>query len=67
MKNRNDLYASEFKTRFWANAAASLPPRYAPDLKRAESWELRIDRAVEILSTIKAAFTKTFHTPRGAH
>jgi hypothetical protein len=69
MKNRNAN--RNLKTAFWRNAAASLPAhvreRYFADIARAERWELAIDRAIEALTRAKAAFSRTFHTPRGAH
>jgi hypothetical protein len=59
------------KTKFWKDAAASLPApvraRYMRDLERAERWELALDRAIELVSRARTAFGKTFHTPRGAH
>ena len=67
MKNR-DL---KFKTKFWRDVAARLPAevrsRHGADLQRAERWELALDRAIEAWSRFKAAFTRAFHTPRGAH
>ena len=58
MKNR------EFKTKFWRDAAASLPARYRMDLRQAEQWELALDAAFEFVSRAK---TSLFHTPRSAH
>jgi hypothetical protein len=58
MKNR------EFKTKFWRDAAASLPARYKVDCQRAEQWELAVDGAIEFVSRARAAL---FHTPRSAH
>lgn len=67
MKSR-DL---KFKTKFWRDAAARLPAgvreRHLADLQRAERWELALDRAIEAFAHVKAAFVRTFHTPRGAH
>ena len=67
MKNR-DL---QFKTKFWRDVSRQLPgdvrARYLTDLQRAERWELALDRAIEAWSRLKAAFTRAFHTPRGAH
>jgi hypothetical protein len=58
MKNR------EFKTKFWRDAAATLPNRYTLDLQRAEQWELALDAAIEFVSRTRSA---VFHTPRSAH
>ena len=58
MKNR------EFKTKFWRDAAATLPARYTIDLQRAEQWELALDDVFEFVSRAKTAL---FHTPRSAH
>ena len=59
------------KTKFWKDAAASLPAhvraRHIADLERAERWELALDGAIETLARVKAAFGRRFHTPRGAH
>ena len=67
MKNRD----SEFKTKFWRDAAARLPAavrsRHLADLQRAERWELALDRAIEAFARAKAAVARAFHTPRGAH
>jgi len=67
MKNRGH----KFKTKFWRDVAARLPAevreRHLADLQRAERWELALDRAIERFSRVKAAFARTFHTPRGAH
>ena len=67
MKNRE----LKFKTKFWRDAAARLPAevreRHAADLQRAERWELGLERVIETLARAKAAFARTFHTPRGAH
>ena len=58
MKNR------EFKTKFWGDAAASLPARHKLLLQRAERWELALDDVIEFVSRARASL---FHTPRGAH
>ena len=67
MKNR-DL---QFKTKFWRDVSVRLPAdvraRHLADLQRAERWELALDRAIEAWSRLKVAFTRAFHTPRGAH
>ena len=67
MKNRE----LEFKTKFWRDAAARLPAhvraRYVSDLQRAERVELAIARLVDACLRLKTAFTRPFHTPRGAH
>jgi hypothetical protein len=67
MKNRE----LKFKTKFWRDVAARLPAevrsRHAADLQRAERWELALDRAIEACGRVKAAFARTFHTPRRAH
>ena len=67
MKNRD----SKFKTKFWRDAAARLPAevreRHLVELQRAERWELALDRAFERFARVKAAFSRAFHTPRGAH
>lgn len=59
------------KTKFWRNAAASLPEsvraRYLADLEQAESIELALDGAIEALGRTKASFTTRFQTPRSAH
>ena len=58
MKNR------EFKTKFWRDAAASLPARYKLECQRAEQWELALDDVIELVSRAKATL---FHTPHSAH
>jgi hypothetical protein len=67
MKNR-DL---QFKTKFWRDVSGQLPAdvlaRHLADLQRAERWELALDRLIEAWSRLKLAFTRAFHTPRGAH
>jgi hypothetical protein len=59
------------KTKFWRNAAASLPAhvreRHLGEIERAERWELALDRAIEVLAHAKNAFMAKFQTPRGAH
>ena len=59
------------KTKFWQDAAASLPPavraRHIGEIERAERWELRLDRAIEALGRVKAALARTWQTPRSAH
>jgi hypothetical protein len=59
------------KTKFWKDAAASLPAhvraRHIADLERAERWELALDGAIEALAGAKNAFTAKFQTPRSAH
>jgi hypothetical protein len=61
----------KFKTKFWRDVAARLPAevreRHAADLQRAERFELALDGAIEAFARAKAAFVRTFHTPRGAH
>lgn len=58
-------------TPFWKNALESLPAslrdRYVHDLEAAERWERRVDATVESLSRAKAAVTRMFQAPRGAH
>ena len=50
------------KTKFWRNAAASLPAatrtRYLRDLERAERWELALDGLIEFFSRRPAARAK---------
>jgi hypothetical protein len=52
------------KTKFWKEAAASLPAhvrtRHIADLERAERWELALDGALEALARIKAGFASRF-------
>ncbi len=59
------------KTRFWKNAAASLPEsvraRYLADLEQAERIELALNGVVEAVGRARASFATRFHTPRGAH
>jgi hypothetical protein len=59
------------KTKFWRDAAASLPAhvraRHINELVRAERWELALDGAIEALTRAKNAFTARFHTPRSVH
>ena len=67
MKNRE----LQFKTKFWREVSRQLPAdvraRHLADLQRAERWELALDRVIEAWSRLKVAFTRAFHTPRGAH
>ena len=48
------------KTKFWRNAAASLPQnvrsRYLADIEQAERMELALDGALEALARAKANF-----------
>jgi hypothetical protein len=64
MENREIV----LKTKFWRNAAASLPDnvrlRYLAELAQAERFELAFDRAIEVLARARANF---FPAPRGAH
>ena len=53
MKNR------EFKTKFWRDAAASLPARHKPLLQRAERWELALDGAIEFVSRARTTLLHT--------
>ena len=59
------------KTKFWRNAAASLPEsvraRYLADIEQAERFELALAGAIEAVGRARASFTTRFHTPRGAH
>jgi hypothetical protein len=59
------------KTKFWKDAAASLPAhvraRHMSEIEQAERWELTLDRAIEALARAKNAFTARFQTPRSAH
>ena len=54
------------KTKFWKDAAASLPAhvraRHIADLERAERWELALDGAIETLARFKHAFTARFQS-----
>ena len=58
------------KTKFWKDAAASLPSgvraRHIGDLERAERWELALDGAIEAWVRIKATLATKFET-RSAH
>ena len=64
MENRGIV----LKTKFWRNAAASLPEkvrsRYLPDIEQAERFELALDRVIEALARARASI---FAAPRGAH
>ena len=59
------------KTKFWRNAAASLPDgaraRYLADIAQAERIELALDGAIEAVARARASFASRFQTPRGAH
>ena len=59
------------KTKFWRDAAASLPERararYLADLEQAERIELALDGAIEAVARAKAIFATRFQTPRSAH
>ncbi len=59
------------KTKFWKDAAASLPAgvraRHIGDLERAERWELALDGAIEAWARIRATLATKSATPRGAH
>ena len=59
------------KTKFWKNAAESLPdsirPRYLADIEQAERFELALAGAIEAVGRAKASFAAWFQTPRGAH
>ena len=59
------------KTKFWRNAAASLPAsvraRYLADIEQAERIELALDGAIEAVARARARFAGRFQTPRGAH
>jgi hypothetical protein len=67
MENRRIV----LKTKFWRNAAASLPEkvrsRYLADIEQAERIELALDRAIGALARVKASFATRFQTLRGAH
>jgi hypothetical protein len=49
------------KTKFWKNAAASLPAaireRYVGEFERAERWELTVEAVIELLSRAKHALS----------
>ncbi|HTM59497.1 MAG TPA: hypothetical protein VL199_03980 [Burkholderiales bacterium] len=59
------------KTKFWRNAAHSLPAsvraRYLADIEQAERVELVLDGAIEAVARARASFASRFQTPRGAH
>jgi hypothetical protein len=59
------------KTKFWRNAAASLPQsvraRYLADIEQAERLELALDGAIDAVSRARASLASRFQTPRGAH
>ena len=58
------------KTKFWKDAAASLPSavraRHIGDLEHAERWELALDGAIEAWARIKATLA-TRSMARSAH
>ena len=58
-------------TSFWKNALLALPaelrPRYVHQIEQAERWELALNAIVRFWSRMKAAFGRTFQTPRSAH
>ncbi|HZE61318.1 MAG TPA: hypothetical protein VE085_12250 [Burkholderiales bacterium] len=64
MENREIV----LKTKFWRNAAASLPEgvrsRYLADIAQAERLELALDGAIEALARTRA---NLFAAPRSAH
>lgn len=59
------------KTKFWRNAANSLPngvrARYLADIEQAERVELLLDGAIEAVARVRATLAGRFQTPRGAH
>ncbi len=59
------------KTKFWRDAANSLPKsvraRYLADIEQAERIELALDAAIEAVARARASFASRFQTPRGAH
>ena len=61
----------EFVTPFWQRAYDSLPAQvrgqYLTQMKAAESWELSLGEAIELISRIKNAVVKLFQTPSRAH
>ena len=69
---RKDLNMhKEFTTSFWQRADDSLPAQvrgqYLTQLKAAESWELALGDALQVLSRAKNAVVKLFQTPSRAH
>ena len=58
------------KTKFWRNAANSLPKsvraRYLSDIEQAERFELALDGAIEAVARARASFASRFQA-RGAH
>ena len=58
------------KTKFWRNAAASLPEsvrsRYRADIEQAERIEIALDGAIEAVARVRAGFARS-QAPRGAH
>jgi len=59
------------KTKFWRDAAASLPERvrarYLADIEQAERIELVLGGAIDAVARARASFASRFQTPRGAH
>lgn len=55
---------SEFATPFWRAASKSLPRKYRSQLKSAESLELMLDVAGDILKSVSHALSLT---PRRSH
>jgi len=55
---------SEFATPFWRSASKSLPPKYKSQLKSAESFELLLDAAGDVLKSVSQALSLT---PRRSH
>jgi hypothetical protein len=55
------------KTKFWQNAAASLPEgvrtRHLADIEQAERIELALDGAIEALARVKSALTFKLASP----
>ena len=59
------------RTKFWRNAANSLPQgvraRYLADIEQAERVELVLGSAIAAVARAKSSFATRFQTPRGAH
>ena len=59
------------KTKFWRNAANSLPQgvraRYLADIEQAERIELVLGSVIEAVTRARASFATRPQTPRGAH
>ena len=59
------------KTKFWRNAANSLPAsvraRYLSDIEQGERVDLLLEGAIEAVARARASFASRFQTPRGAH